>query len=94
MNYVPVDFIVLDIDCNPSCLIILGRLFLWTIGVVINMKEGNIKFQFQLKKGMEHSPRKIINPPYESIMRDTYGIKTKDDNIWNYASRLARCVKQ
>ena len=27
-NYVPVDFIVLDIDCNPSCPIILGRLFL------------------------------------------------------------------
>ena len=24
-NYVPVDFIVLDIDCNPSCHIILGR---------------------------------------------------------------------
>ena len=32
MNYVPIDFIVLDIDCNPSCLIILGRLFLCTIG--------------------------------------------------------------
>ena len=24
-NYVPIDFIVLDIDCNPSCQIILGR---------------------------------------------------------------------
>ena len=24
-NYVPIDFIVLDIDCNPSCPIILGR---------------------------------------------------------------------
>ena len=23
-NYVPVDFIVLDIDCNPTCLIILA----------------------------------------------------------------------
>ena len=23
-NYVPIDFIVLDIDCNPSCPIILG----------------------------------------------------------------------
>jgi hypothetical protein len=23
-NYVPVDFIVLDIDCNPTCPIILG----------------------------------------------------------------------
>ena len=27
-NYVPVDFIVLDIDCNPTCPIILGRPFL------------------------------------------------------------------
>ena len=26
-NYVPIDFIVLDIVCNPSCPIILGRPF-------------------------------------------------------------------
>jgi hypothetical protein len=45
-----VDFIVLDIDCNPSCPLILGGLFLRTIGAVIDMKEGNIKFQFPLKK--------------------------------------------
>ena len=32
-NYVHVDFIVLDIDCNFSCHIILGRPFLRTIGV-------------------------------------------------------------
>ena len=48
-NYVPVDFIVLDIDCNPSCPIILGRPFLRTIGAIIDMKEGNIRFQFPLK---------------------------------------------
>ena len=79
-NYVPIDFIVLDIDSNPSCPIILGRLFLRTIGVVIDMKEGNIKFQFPLRKGMEHFPRTRIKPPYESIMREAYGAKTKDDN--------------
>ena len=45
-NYLPIYFIVLDIDCNLSCPIILGRPFLRTIGVVIDMKEGNIKFQF------------------------------------------------
>ena len=50
-NYVPVDFIVLDIECNPSCPIILGRPFLRTIGAIIDMKEGNIRFQFPLKKG-------------------------------------------
>ena len=79
-NYVPVDFIVLDIDCNPSCPIILGRPFLRTIGAIIDMKEGNIKFQFPLKKGMEHFPRKKIKLPYESIMRATYGLPTKDGN--------------
>ena len=41
-NYVPIDFIVLDIDCNPSCPIILGRPFLCTIGTVIDMKEAKI----------------------------------------------------
>ena len=34
-NYVPVDFIVLDIDCNLSCPIILGRPFLRTIGAIL-----------------------------------------------------------
>ena len=42
-NLVPVDFIVLDIDCNLSCPIILGRPFLRTIGAIgkipISIKE-------------------------------------------------------
>src|SRR4051812_24336334 len=50
-NYVPVDFIIMDIECEPLCPIILGRPFLRIVGVVIDMKEGNIKFQFPLKKG-------------------------------------------
>ena len=49
-NYVPVDFIVLDIDCNHSCPIILGRPFLRTVGAITDMKEGNIRFQFPLKR--------------------------------------------
>ena len=44
------------------------------------MKEGNIRFQFPLKKGMEHFPRKRIKTPYESIMIATYGINMKHDN--------------
>ena len=67
----PVDFIVLDIDCDRSFPIILGRPFLRTIGVIIDMKEGNIRFQFPLKKGTEHFPRKKVKLPYESIMRAT-----------------------
>ena len=73
-NYVPVDFIVLDIECNPSCPIVLGRPFLRTVGVIIDMKEGNIKYQFPLKKGMEHFPRKKIKPPYDSIVRTNYNV--------------------
>ena len=76
----PVDFIVLDIDCNPTCHIIIGRPFLRTIGTIIDMEEGNIRFQFPLKKGMEHFPRKKIKLPYESIMRATYIFHAKDDD--------------
>ena len=61
VNLVPVDFIVLDIDCNLFCPIILGRPFLRTIGAIIDMKEGNIRFQFPLKKGMEHFQERKSN---------------------------------
>ena len=44
------------------------------------MKEGNIRFQFTLRKGMEHFPRKKIKLPYESIMSATYGLHTEDEN--------------
>ena len=79
-NYVPIDFIVLDIDCNPIYPIILGRPFLRKIGAITDMKEGTIRIQFPLRKGMEYFPRKIIKFPYESIMRAAYGLHTKYDN--------------
>ena len=71
-NYVPVYFLVLDIECNASCPIILGRPFLRTVGAIIDMKEGIMRFQFPLKKGMEHFPRKRMKLPFESIVRDSY----------------------
>ena len=74
----PVDFIVLDIDCYLSCPIILGRPFLRTIGTIIGMKEGNIRFQFPLRKGMEHFQRMKVKLPYESIMRATYELSATD----------------
>ena len=46
---------------------------------MIDMKEGNVKFQFPLRK-LEHLPRTIIRPPYESIMMASYGSRNKDDN--------------
>ena len=50
-------FILIAIRLSP---IILGRPFLRIIGAVIDMKEGNIKFQFPLMKGMEHFPIKEL----------------------------------
>ena len=71
-NYVPVDFLVMDIECDPSCPIILGRPFLRTIGAIIDMKGGIIRFQFPPKKGMEHFPRKKMKLPFESVIRASY----------------------
>ena len=71
-NYVPVDFLVMDIECDPSCPIILGRPFLRTVGAIIDMKEGIIRFQFPLKKGMEHFPRKKMKLPFESVIWASY----------------------
>ena len=70
-NFVPVDFVVLDIECNASCPIVLGRPFLRTVGAIIDMKEGNIKYQFPLKKGKEHFPRKIMEPYLILLLEQT-----------------------
>jgi hypothetical protein len=53
-NLIPVDFLVMDIEYHASCSIILERPFLRTVGAIIDMREGTIKYQFPLKKGMEH----------------------------------------
>src|SRR4051812_39105375 len=73
-NYVPIDFTIMDIECEPSCQIILGRPFLCTVGAVIDMKEGNIRLQFPLKKGMENFPRKNIKLPFEYVTRASYSL--------------------
>jgi len=52
----------------------LGRPFLRTIGAIIDMKEGNIKYQFPLKKGMEHFPIKRMKIPFDSIARTNYDV--------------------
>jgi hypothetical protein len=41
-NLVPIDFLVMDVEYNTSCPIILGRPFLRTVGAIIDMKEGTI----------------------------------------------------
>ena len=64
----------MHIECEPSCLIILGRPFIRTVSAVINVKEGNIKFQFPFKKGMEQLHRKKIKLPFESVTRASYSL--------------------
>ena len=64
-NYVPVDFLVMDIEYDPSCPLILGRPFLRTVGAIMDMQEGIIRFQFSLMKGMEHFNRKKMKLPFE-----------------------------
>ena len=58
----------MDIECNASCPIILGKPFLRTVGAIIDMKKENIRFQFPLRKGMEHLLRKRMKLPFESII--------------------------
>ena len=71
-NLVPVDFLVMDVECHASCPIILGRPFLRTVGVIIDIREYTIKYQFSLKKGMEHFPRKRKKLLFDSILRANY----------------------
>ena len=73
-NLVPIDFVVMNIECNASYPIVLGRPFLRTVGAIIDMKEGNIKYQFPLKKGMEHFPRKRMKLHFDSIIRTSYDV--------------------
>jgi hypothetical protein len=71
-NLVLVDFLVVDIECNASCPIILGRPFLRTVGVIIDMIEDTIRYQFPLNKGMEHFPRKRKKLPFYSCRCSGY----------------------
>jgi hypothetical protein len=59
----------MDIECNALCPIILGRPFLRTVGAIIDMKEGTIKYQFPFKKGMEQFPRRRKKLLFDSILR-------------------------
>jgi hypothetical protein len=81
VNLVPVDFLVFDVECNDSCPIILGRPFLRTVGAIIDMKEGAIKYQFPLKKGMEHFPRKRKKLLFDSIIRANYELDASSLDI-------------
>jgi hypothetical protein len=71
----------MDVECNASCPIILGRPFLRTVGAIIDMKEGTIKYQFPLKKGMKHFPRRRNKLFFDSILRANYELDASLFNI-------------
>jgi hypothetical protein len=87
-NLVPIDFLVMDVECNASCPIILGKPFLRTVGAIIDMREGIIKYQFPLKKGMEHFPRKrkIV---FDSILRKNYELDASSLDVTCFATFCA-----
>jgi hypothetical protein len=71
----------MDVECNALCPIILGIPFLRTIGAIIDMKEGTIKYYFPLKKGMEHFPRKRKKLLFDSILRANYELNASSLDI-------------
>jgi hypothetical protein len=80
-NLIPIDFLVMDVEFNASCPIILGRPFFRTVGAIIDMREGTIKYQFPLKKGMEHFPRKRKKLLFNSILRANYELDASSLDI-------------
>jgi hypothetical protein len=58
-----------------------GKTFFRTIGAIIDMKEDTIKYQFPLKKGMEHFPRKKKKLLFDSILRENYELDASSLDI-------------
>ena len=52
----------------------MGRPFLRTVGAIIDMRGEIIRYQFPLKKGMDHFPRKRKKSPFDSIIRTSYDL--------------------
>jgi hypothetical protein len=49
------------------------------------MREGTIKYQFALKKGMEHFPRKRKKLLFDSILRANYELDASSLDITSFA---------
>jgi hypothetical protein len=55
-----------------NCLAIIIINYTPAISAIIDMREGTIKYQFPLKKGMENFPRKRKKLLFDSILRANY----------------------
>jgi hypothetical protein len=72
----------LALSPNASSLnIAFTKPFLRTVGAIIDMKEGTIKSQFPLKKGMEHFPRRRKKLLFDSILRANYELDASSLDI-------------
>jgi hypothetical protein len=80
-NLIPIDFLVMNVEYNASCPIILGRPFLRTVGAIIDMKEDTIKYQFPLNKGIEHFPIRRKKLLFYSILRENYELDASSLDI-------------
>jgi hypothetical protein len=80
-NLVPIDFLVMDVECKASCPIILGRPFLRIVGAIIDMNEATIKYQFPFNKGMEYFPRRRKKLIFDSILRANYELDASSFDI-------------
>jgi hypothetical protein len=59
---------------NAMLLVLLFWEDLFLELLVLFMKEGTIRYQFPLKKGMEHFPRKRKKLPFDSTIRTNYDV--------------------
>ncbi|KEH38083.1 hypothetical protein MTR_2g460920 [Medicago truncatula] len=75
--YIPTDFMVVDIEEDRDCSMILGRPFLATAGAIVDVKNGRIVFQvsdemvgFELENVMKEKMKDLgvfVNATYKKV---------------------------
>lgn len=61
-NYIPVDFVIMDINEDFQIPIILGRPFLATTGTIMDVKRGKLNFKVEERK-IEFILAKLLKNP-------------------------------
>ena len=73
--YIPADFVVLDMPEDNHIPILLGRPFMATGGVVIDVKHGTLKFNVGDEEVQFHLPKMVKLPMVEELCL----VEAKDD---------------
>ncbi|KAF3582956.1 hypothetical protein DY000_02031069 [Brassica cretica] len=96
---VPVDFHVLDIKLNWNSSLLLGRVFLSTVGVVYNLKTNKLCLTL-IDPSAHYDPipvKKPHMPPEESMIQESLQIATVEPDDWEndyYNPTIAAYTKQ